>query len=132
MVCLVPLINKDLLHNFTHTMKVFYLNCVRILLKHGAMVNCFTRTHLTPLHVLVFAASEYMGLMQSEEKRLSFAFIRQLLEMLLCWGLDPNQLLGGSRTQHILLSLLELVNVTRHPSDLDYVYDLTLVLIQVI
>ncbi|XP_021964481.1 ankyrin-3 [Folsomia candida] len=130
MVCLVPLINKDLLHNFTHNMKVFYLNCIRILLKHGAQVNCSSRTHLTPLHVLMFAASEYMGLMQSEEKRASFEFIRQLLELLLSWGLNPNIALGGSRTQHILLSLLELVNLVRNPSDLDYVFDLTLTLIQ--
>lgn len=98
----------------------------------------------------MFAASEYMVLMQSEEKRLSFGetldfgpflafnnlyfspeFIRQLLELLLSWGLNPNIPLGGSRTQHILLSLLELVNLVRNPSDLDYVYDLTLTLIQV-
>jgi len=71
-----------------------------------------------------------MGVMQSEEKRLSFEFIRQLLEMLLQWGLDPNIALGGSRTQHILLALLELVNLVRSPNDLDYVHDLTLTLIQ--
>jgi len=59
------------------------------------------------------------------------AFITQLLEMLLSWGLNPNIALGGSRTQHILLSLLELVNLVRNPSDLEYVYELTLTLIQV-
>ncbi len=58
------------------------------------------------------------------------AFIRQLLELLLSWGLDPNISLGNSRRQHILLSLLELVNLVRNPSDLDYVHDLTLTLIQ--
>ncbi|KAK3851936.1 hypothetical protein Pcinc_041448 [Petrolisthes cinctipes] len=51
MVCLVPLINKDPLHHFTHAMKVFYLNCVRLLCKHGANPNCWSRSNLTPLHV---------------------------------------------------------------------------------
>ena len=57
MVCLVPLVNRDHLHHFTHTMKVCYLNCVRILLKYGANPNCSSRSNLTPLHVLNFAAT---------------------------------------------------------------------------
>ena len=93
MVCLVPLINKDPLHHFTHTMKVhlcsyqyfsfnfffftktmdylgqvFYLNCVRLLCKHGAHTNCSSRSNLTPLHVLVFTASENIALNREEEK----------------------------------------------------------------
>ncbi|CAL8108849.1 unnamed protein product [Orchesella dallaii] len=129
MVCLVPLINKDLLFNFTHNMKVFYLNCVRNLLKHGANPNCSSRTNLTPLHVLMFVAGGYMGLTQSDEKDSSFSFIRQLLEVLLRHDLDPN-VKFSSRTQHILLSLLELVLSARNPGDLDYIYDLSLTLIQ--
>ena len=69
MVCLVPLINKDPLHHFTHTMKVCYLNCVRILCKFGANPNCSSRSNLTPLHVLVFTASENISLAREEEKR---------------------------------------------------------------
>jgi len=129
MVCLVPLINKDLLHNFTHNMKVFYLNCVRTLLKHGANPNCASRSNLTPLHVLMFAAGEYMGLTQSEEKDSSFAFIRQLLVVMLQHGLEPN-VKFSSRNQHILLCVLEMVLSARQSGDLDYVYDLTLTLIQ--
>ena len=102
MVCLVPLINKDPLHHFTHTMKVSdiffpkrfsfshvftiqvcYLNCVRILCKFGANPNCYTRSHLTPLHVLVFTASENISLAREEEKRDGFDFIKQLLQLLL-------------------------------------------------
>ena len=62
MVCLVPLVNRDHLHHFTHTMKVCYLNCVRILLRFGANPNCSSRSNLTPLHVLNFAATENISL----------------------------------------------------------------------
>ena len=62
MVCLVPLVNRDHLHHFTHTMKVCYLNCVRILLKYGANPNCSSRSNLTPLHVLNFAGWIQHGL----------------------------------------------------------------------
>ncbi len=83
MVCLVPLINKDPLHHFTHTMKVCYLNCVRILCKFGANPNCYTRSDLTPLHVLVFTASENISLAREGEKAEGFEFIRNLLTLLL-------------------------------------------------
>ncbi|KAJ8943367.1 hypothetical protein NQ318_002600 [Aromia moschata] len=62
MVCLVPLINKDPLHHYTHGMKVCYLNCIRILLEKGANLNCSYRANLTPLHVLVFTVSENITL----------------------------------------------------------------------
>jgi hypothetical protein len=71
MVCLVSLLHRDILHHFTHTMKVCYLNCVRILCKYGANPNCTSRSNLTPLHVLNFAATENISL-------------------LLQHGLDPN------------------------------------------
>lgn len=129
MVCLVPLINKDPLHYLTHTMKVFYLNCIRLLCKHGANPNCSSRSNLTPLHVLVFTASEYIILNRAEEKELAFAFIQQLLVILLQHGLDPN-VRFSQRTQHVLLSLMDMVQNARCPADLDYVYNLTLTLLQ--
>ncbi|KAK6620571.1 hypothetical protein RUM43_010863 [Polyplax serrata] len=129
MVCLVPLINKDPLYHFTHSMKVCYLNCVRILCKHGANPNCSSRSNLTPLHVLVFTASENIPLSREEEKALNFEFIRNLLILLLQYGLDPN--VGVSqRTPHILQSIVEMVKNTRTPSDINDVYDLILTLIQ--
>ncbi|KAL7637636.1 UNVERIFIED_CONTAM: hypothetical protein RMT77_012365 [Armadillidium vulgare] len=129
MVCLVPLINKDPLHHFTHNMKVFYLNCVRILCKHGANPNCSSRSNLTPLHVLMFTASETISLIREEEKAEAFSFIKQLLIILLQHGLDPN-VRFSQRTQHILLSLMDMVQNARISSDLDHVYDLTMTLLQ--
>lgn len=129
MVCLVPLINKDPLHHFTHTMKVCYLNCVRILCNFGANPNCTSRSNLTPLHVLVFTAKENISLAREEEKSQGFEFIRNLLTLLLQHGLDPN-VRFSQRFNHSLLSLLDMVQNARVPSDLNYVYDLTLTLLQ--
>ncbi|XP_071440576.1 ankyrin-3 [Hetaerina americana] len=129
MVCLVPLINKDPLHHFTHTMKVCYLNCVRILCKHGANPNCSSRSTLTPLHVLAFAAGENIALSRPEEKEQNFLFVRQLLELLLRHGLNPN-VRFGQRTHHVLHSLVDMVQNARGPTDLDYIYDLTLTLLR--
>ncbi|KAG8238840.1 hypothetical protein J437_LFUL018603 [Ladona fulva] len=112
MVCLVPLINKDPLHHFTHNMKVCYLNCVRILCKYGANPNCSSRSTLTPLHVLAFAAGENIALSRPEEKKQNFLFVCQLLELLLRHGLDPN-VKFGQRTHHVLHSLVDMVQV-RH------------------
>lgn len=128
MVCLVPLINKDPLHCLSHTKKVFYLNSVRLLCRHGANPNCRSRSNLTPMHVLVFTASEYITLNREGDKRSAFAFIRQLLTVLLQHGLDPNARFS-QRTQHILLALLDLVQNARLPSDLEHVHGLTLVLL---
>lgn len=129
MVCLVPLINKDPLHHFTHTMKVCYLNCVRILCEFGANPNCSSRSNLTPLHVLVFTASENISLAREREKEQGFEFIRNLLTLLLQHGLNPN-VRFSQRFNHILLSLMDMVQNARVASDLNYVYDLTLTLIQ--
>lgn len=128
MVCLVPLINKDPLHCLSHTKKVFYLNSVRLLCRHGAKPNCKTRSNLTPMHVLVFTAGEYITLNREGDKRSAFAFIRQLLTVLLQHGLDPNARFS-QRTQHILLALLDLVQNARLPSDLEHVQALTLALL---
>lgn len=51
--------------------------------------------------------------------------------MLLSWGLNANTFISGGskRSQHILLCLIELVNLVRNPSDLDYVFELTRTLI---
>lgn len=75
---------------FFSLFQVCYLNCVRILCKHGANPNCSSRSNLTPLHVLVFTASENIALSREEEKALNFEFIRNLLILLLQYGLDPN------------------------------------------
>jgi len=153
MVCLVSLLHRDILHHFTHTMKVkclilfwihesitnkekvsfnfqvCYLNCVRILCKFGANTNCTSRSNLTPLHVLNFAATENISLAREEDKAAGFEFVRNLLTLLLQHGLDPN-VRFSQRSPHILLSLLDMVQNARIPSDLNYVYDLTLTLIQ--
>ncbi|CAH0387034.1 unnamed protein product [Bemisia tabaci] len=136
MVCLVPLINKDPLHHLTHTMKVCYQNCVRILCKHGANPNCTTRSNLTPLHVLVFSANENMengrGSDENESKTVqNMEFIRSLLAILLQHGLDPN-IRFSPRTQHILQSILDMIQASRQPSELQLqeVYRLTLIFLQ--
>lgn len=129
MVCLVPLINKDPLHHFTHSMKVCYLNCIRILLKHGANPNCSYRSNLTPLHVLVFTVSENITLACDTQKKLNFEFIKNLLILLLTHGLDPNVTISN-RTQHILQSCMDMIQNVRDCRDIDYIYDLTLTLIQ--
>ncbi|KAG1665533.1 Ankyrin-3 [Nymphon striatum] len=129
MVCLVPLINKDPLHYLTHTKKVFFLNCVRLLCKYGANPNCHSRSNLTPLHVLVFTASELITINGEDEKRDAFSFITQLFVTLLQHGLDPN-VRFSQRTEHTLLSLMDMVQNARVPSDLDLVYNLTITLIQ--
>ncbi|KAK9890546.1 hypothetical protein WA026_010622 [Henosepilachna vigintioctopunctata] len=129
MICLIPLINKDPLHHFTHNMKVYYLNCIRILLKGGANPNCSYRRNLTPLHVLVFTASENMTLNCDEQKELNFEFIKNLLILLLTHGLDPT--IGANRrTQHILQTCMNMIKNVRDCKDILYMYDLTLTLIQ--
>lgn len=128
-LCFTPLLNKGLLYLLNHSKKVSYLNCVRILCKFGANPNCsYYRNTLTPLHVLVFSASEYMSLTNCD-KPAAFAFIRQVLTVLLQHKLDPN-VDFSQRNQHILLALLDLVQNARSPSDLEYVYDLSLTLMQ--
>lgn len=128
MVCLVPLINKDPLHSLSHNKKVFYLNSVRLLCRYGANPNCKSRSNLTPMHVLVFTASEYITLNREDDKRSAFTFIRQLLTVLLQHGLDPNARFS-QRMQHILLALLDLVQNARLASDLEHVHALTLALL---
>ena len=49
--------------------------------------------------------------------------------ILLQHGLDPN-VRFSQRTQHILLSLMDMVSNARSPADLDHVYALTVTLLQ--
>ena len=110
-------------------LQVCYLNCVRILLKHGANPNCSSRSNLTPLHVLIFSASETMTLGRDLERNMEF--IRSLLVLLLQHGLETN-IHFSSRTAHILTALLDMVRATRDPSDMQHIYNLTLTFLQVI
>ncbi|XP_030380167.1 ankyrin-1 [Scaptodrosophila lebanonensis] len=125
MVLLVPLINKDHLHHFTHSMKVCYLNCFRILLEHGANANCSYRANLKPLHVLVFTVSENFTLNCDAQKRTNFDFIKNILLLLLQHGLDCNK-----TYQHILQAVMDMVQNVRTCHDMQCIYELTLVLIQ--
>ena len=90
MVCLVPLVNRDPLHQINHLNKRCYLSCVRLLCKSGANPNCSNRSDLTPLHVLVFSACENISLSRENEKAEGFEFILDVLTTLLHFGLDPN------------------------------------------
>merc|ERR1719357_1851945 len=110
-------------------MKVCYLNCVRILCKFGANPNCSTKSDLTPLQVLMHTGTENISMARVEEKTEAFEFIRNLLTLLLQHGLDPN-VRFSNRSNHILLSLMDMVQNARMASDLSFVYDLTLTLIQ--
>lgn len=111
-------------------MSVTYKHKAVCLAKHSfqrAGVLPFThrsRSNLTPMHVLVFTAGEYVTLNREGDKRSAFSFIRQLLTVLLQHGLDPNARFS-QRTQHILLALLDLVQNARLPSDLEHVQALT-------
>lgn len=124
MVCLVPLINKDPLHHFSHTMKVCYLNCIRILLQHGANPNEQYRT-LTPLHVLIFTVSENFTLICDLQKRVNFDFIKNILLLLLQHGLDVNQ-----SSELILQSCIDMVQNVRTRADVQCLYELILILVQ--
>jgi hypothetical protein len=65
---------------------------------------------------------------RDEDKSQGFEFVRNLLTLLLHHGLDPN-VRFSQRSNHILLSLMDMVQNARAPKDLSYVYDLTLTLI---
>lgn len=125
MVCLVPLINKDQLHHFTHSMKVCYLNCIRILLQNNANPNCSYHSNLSPLHVLAFTVSENFTLNCDTQKRTNFEFIKNILLLLLQHGLDCNQ-----TYPHVLQTVMEMVSNVRTTSDMLCLYELALTLIQ--
>ncbi|KAG5677798.1 hypothetical protein PVAND_007527 [Polypedilum vanderplanki] len=126
MVCLVPLINKDPLHSFTHSMKVFYLNCIRLLLQHGANPNCSYRSNLTPLHILIFTVSENFTVSVNcdIQKRANFDFIKNILILLLQHGLDCK------RAVHPHQSIVEMVQNVRRCTDVLCIYELLLLILQ--
>lgn len=102
-----------------------YLNCIRILLQHGANPNCSYRANLTPLHVLVFTVSENFTLNCDTQKRNNFDFIKDILLLLLQHGLDCN-----STYQHILQSVMDMVQNVRTCKDMLCIYELAKTLIQ--
>ena len=107
---------------------MFYLNCIRILLQHGANANCSYRSNLTPLHVLIFTVSENFTVSVNcdIQKRANFDFIKNILVLLLQHGLDCNLL-----SQHILQSIMEMVqNVRTVATDISCIYELTLTILQ--
>lgn len=104
------------------------MNCIRILLQHGANPNCSYRSNLTPLHVLIFTVSENFTLNCDIQKQTNFDFIKNILILLLQHGLDCNIM-----SQNILQSVLEMLQNVRMQSvalDMACVYELSLVLLQ--
>lgn len=129
MACLVPLINKDPIYRFSGYTKTSFLNCVRVLCEHGADPNCSSRGYLTPLHILVFTASESIALNCPGDKLEAFELILELMAILLRHGLNPNGRFNRC-VQHVLLAVVELVGVVRHAADLHHVYTTLLTLLQ--
>lgn len=113
-------INNELENSF----QVCYLNCIRILLQHGANPNCSYRSNLTPLHVLIFTVSENLTLNCENQKQSNFDFIKNILLLLLQHGLDCNTY------QHILQSIMDMVQNVRVSQDMLCIYELALTLIQ--
>lgn len=101
------------------------MNCIRILLQHGANANCSYRSNLTPLHVLIFTVSENFTLNDYATKRANFDFVKNILLLLLQHGLDCNR-----TSQHILQSVTDMVQNVRTFPDILCIYELTLTLIQ--
>lgn len=106
--------------------QVCYLNCIRLLLKHGANPNCSYRLTLTPLHVLLFTVSENFTLNCDVQKRANFEFIKNILLLLLQHGLNCNV----TSQQPILKSIIEMIHNVRTYPDISYIYELLLILIQ--
>lgn len=100
------------------------MNCIRILLQHGANPNCSYRSNLTPLHVLIFTVSENLTLNCETQKQSNFDFIKNILLLLLQHGLDCNTY------QHILQSIMDMVQNLRVSQDMFCIYELALTLIQ--
>lgn len=101
-----------------------FLNCIRILLQHGANPNCSYRSNLTPLHVLIFTVSENFTLHCETQKLNNFDFIKNILLLLLQHGLDCN-----ITYQHVLQSVMDMVQNLRNCNDMLSVYELAKTLI---
>lgn len=94
-------------------------------MQHGANPNCSYRANLTPLHVLIFTVSENFTLNCDIQKRSNFDFIKNILVLLLQHGLDCN-----ITYQHILQSVMDMVQNLRTTNDMLCVYELAKTLIQ--
>lgn len=94
------------------------------MLQHGANPNCSYRSNLTPLHVLIFTVSENLTLNCETQKQSNFDFIKNILLLLLQHGLDCNTY------QHILQSIMDMVQNLRVSQDMLCIYELALTLIQ--
>lgn len=107
-----------------------FKRCVELLCKHGADTNIAQNGQFTTLNILIFVASDIMhNEVKPKVKDYAFKFINEMLELLLIHGLDPN-LRFSKRTQHALLSLMDMVHNAISPDDLEYVYQLTLTLLR--
>jgi hypothetical protein len=104
------------------------LNCIRILLQHGANPNCSLHSNLTPLHVLIFTVSENFTVSVNcdNQKRANFDFIKNILLLLLSHGLDCS-----ATSLQNLQSIMEMVqNVRSVSTDIQCIYELTLTILQ--
>lgn len=101
------------------------MNCIRILLQHGANPNCSYRFYLNPLHVLMFTTRENLTSNCDVQKQNNFEFIKNILLLLLQHGLDCN-----ITYQHILQSVMDMVQNLRSCKDMLCIYELALILIQ--
>lgn len=79
---------------------------------------------MTPLHVLIFTVSENLTLNCETQKQNNFDFIKNILLLLLQHGLDIQTY------QHILQSIMDMVQNLRVSQDMLCIYELALTLIQ--
>lgn len=94
-------------------------------MQHGANPNCSYRSNLTALEVLIFTVSENFTLNCDIQKRNNFDFIKNILLLLLQHGLEIN-----ATYQHILQSVMDMVQNLRAANDMVCVYELAKTLIQ--
>lgn len=107
---------------------MFYLNCIRLLLLHGANPNCSYRSNLTPLHILIFSVSENFTVSTNcDIQKRNFEFIKNILILLLQHGLDCKKAISP---QHILQSIIDMTQNVRRCTDILCIYELTLLILQ--
>jgi hypothetical protein len=98
-------------------------------LQHGANPNCSYRSNLTPLHILIFTVSENFTTVGNcdIQKRANFDFIKNILILLLQHGLDCKKAI---QPQHILQSIIDITQNVRRCTDVNCIYELTLLILQ--
>lgn len=105
--------------------QVCFLNCIRLLLQHGANPNC-SHHNLTPLHVLMFTVNECLTTSSCDvQKQNNFEFIKNILLLLLQHGFDCNK-----TYQDILQTVMDIVQNLRSCNDMLMIYELALIFIQ--